>query len=975
MRGVDKPPAPHRILCPTLVGRETELAALDTLFAEAIRGAGRTVLIAGDAGIGKSRLLAAFLARARSSGAQILYGQCIKAEARRPFGPFADALRGATDVPRPAESQSEIFSDLDERYRTLRLFASTFADLTRRGPIVLAIDDLHWADEGTLELLPYLARVLQERTALLVGTYRTDELHRLHPLRASLTALSRGRLADTLTLGPLSGDETSEMVHAALGLGAAVPKGLVQTIHERCEGNPFFTEEILKALVETKRLVYRDGGWHHEGRVGDMDLPSSVRDTLQDRFAGLSGGARQALRIAAVIGPSFDFALLRQMTRMSDEALTLALREAVEAQLIDESNSSETDVFRFHHALTRESVLAELLSRERRLLHRDTALALEERAGADRESDVEELAYHYDEAGMAAQAFRYHDLAGRRAARLFAFGQAHRHLARALELAPDGADLADLQLRFAQAAFRTGEGHAAMRAAEEARRAYEARGDVGRTGVVLSVLSGIHMYFGEADEATRLSEEAIRLLEPLGETAELAEAYRQRNLEDTVSNTVGSLLAGTATADTFRGPVEWADRLVEIGRRLHRPDIQTDGLRQRGFGLIRDGKSEGIKDLETALALAYESGAPGLVFACRLALMGATTSLGRAPAERRRLYEDAVAHAHEHGYVGGLLSALEVEQAIASGDFDRALRVSRLLVPDSAVSAEVGLRIALVDVARSGPEAMPDLDALRRRLLKGPPGWTSFAATSAQPLLLADDPGAAIEHAELAVKPLTEGSWIWNVDIAVILGVEAARRLGDAAALDRWIALAMHGVPASIESRERQARRAYGGALLAERTDDVNGALALAGLSVEMLAEGQWPFVWTIACLHRAELLLRRRHAEDEAAARADLEAVIAFWRRGGATWFLGRLAAWARAHDLSMPPVPRRAASVKTALTPREREVADLIAEGFTNRQIATRLVISERTAESHVERIMEKLAVRNRAEIAARVGAASRA
>ena len=968
MRRVEKPAAPRRILCPTLVGRETELAALDALFAEALRGAGRTVLIAGDAGIGKSRLLAAFIAHARSSGAQILHGQCIKAEARRPFGPFVDSLRGVTDVVPAPEAEREAFTDPDLRYRSLRSFTKTFADLARRAPIVVAIDDLHWADEGTLELFTYLAKALQERTALLVGTYRMDELHRLHALRASLTALTRGRLADTVTLGKLNVDETSEMIRATLALPRGVAQDLVETIHERCEGNPFFTEEILKALVETKRLVYRDGGWHHEGRVGDMVLPSSVRDTLQDRFAGLSESARQALRIAAVIGPSFDFALLRQMTRMSDEALTLALREAVEAQLIDDSNSAETDVFRFHHALTRESVLAELLSRERRLLHRDTALALEERAGADRESDVEELAYHYDEAGMADQAFRYHDLAGRRAARLFAFGQAHRHLARALELAPDGADLADLQLRFAQAAFRTGEGHAAMRAAEEARRAYEARGDVGRTGVVLSVLSGIHMYFGEADEATRLGDEAIRLLEPLGETAELADAYSQRNLDLTVSNTL-------RTAGAFRGSVQRADRVFEIGRRLHRPDIQADGLRQRGFGLVRDGKSEGMKDLEAALALAYASGAPGLVFACRLALMSATTLLGRAPAERRRLYEDAVAHAHEHGYVGGLLSALEVEQAIASGDFDRALQVSRLLVPDSNVSAEVGLRIALVEVARRGPEAMPDLDALRSRLLKGPPAWTSFAATSAQPLLLADDPGAAIEHAELAVKPLTEGSWRWTLDVAVVLGVEAARRLGDASTLDRWIALAMNGVPAPTESRERQARRAYGGVLLAEQTGDLDGAVRLAGQSVEMLTDGQWPFVWTIACLHRAELLLKRRHAEDATAARADLEAVVAFWRRGEATWFLGRLAAWAHAHDLSMPSVPRRAASVKTALTPREREVADLIVEGFTNRQIATRLVISQRTAESHVERIMNKLAVRNRAEIAARVGVAGRA
>jgi DNA-binding CsgD family transcriptional regulator len=443
----------------------------------------------------------------------------------------------------------------------------------------------------------------------------------------------------------------------------------------------------------------------------------------------------------------------------------------------------------------------------------------------------------------------------------------------------------------------------------------------------------------------------------LGDTAELAEAYRRRN----------------AQAADYR--VEWADRIIAIGRQLRRPEIEVDGLRHRGFALVRNGDSEGMHDLEAALAIAYETGSPGLVLTSRITLMGATTLLGRPPVERRRLDEEAFAHAREHGFVADHLTSLQVEHAIATGDFDRALRTARQVSYDSNYVADTRLRMALVDVARSGPEAMPDLDALRRRLLRGLPVWQTFAATSAQPLLLAEDPVAAIEHAELAVNWLVEGSWIWNCDIAVFLGVEAARRLLDKSLLDRWIALALHGVPAPIESRERQARRAYGGALLAEQLGDLDGAVRLAGLSVEMLAEGQWPYVWTISRLRRAELLLKRKHPQDEGAARADLECVVAFWRRASATWFLGRLAAWARAHDLSVPAVARPSASVKSALTRRERQVAGLIAEGFSNRQIAARLVISERTAESHVERIMEKLAVRNRAGIAAKVGAAGRA
>jgi predicted ATPase len=263
------------MLCPILVGRDAELASLDAILAEATTTGGRVALVGGDAGIGKSRLVDAFLARARTSGARTLVGHCAEAEARRPFGPFIDSLRGVRDLPRLVETQSDIaVADPETRYRALRSFAAVFGDIANQQLLVVAIDDLQWADEATMDLFAYLARALHERPVLLVGSYRTDELHRLHPLRGVLATLAQGRLADLVILRPLTLADTREMVQATLGLSASVPSELVTALRERCEGNPFFIEEVLKALAETGKLVWRDGTWHHIGRLADMVLPA-----------------------------------------------------------------------------------------------------------------------------------------------------------------------------------------------------------------------------------------------------------------------------------------------------------------------------------------------------------------------------------------------------------------------------------------------------------------------------------------------------------------------------------------------------------------------------------------------------------------------------------------------------------------------------------------------------------------------------
>jgi predicted ATPase len=533
------------MLCPILVGRDAELAALEAVLAEATAHGGRVALLAGDAGIGKSRLLQTFLSRVRASGGRTVIGHCVEAEARRPFGPFIDALRAA-----PIESDGAL-AEPDGRYRALRSFATIVGELAKQAPLVLAIDDLQWADEGTLELFEYLSRTLREKHVLLVGAYRSDELHRLHPLRAVLATLARTRTADSVILRPLSVADTSELVVATLGLTRAAPKDLVAALADRCEGNPFYLEEMLKALAEAGTLARRDGSWQHDGRIADLAVPASVRDVVQARLALLPRGARVVLQVAAVIGTSFDLALLQQSSAMTDERLTSALRAAVEGQFVEEVSDAAIDHFRFRHALTREAVLADMLGRERRALHGKVAAAIEAVPGpADR---AEALAYHFDEAGDAARAYPHHLRASEQATAIYAFGQARRHLERALELAPGDSDLAGLNSRLSRASLQSGDGRGALRAAEEARARYEQRADARGIGLALCEISDAYWYLGQAGDAWRAAEESVRVLESLGTPCELSDAYRR--------------MADLALFNDDPRTEYWAERTIESARR------------------------------------------------------------------------------------------------------------------------------------------------------------------------------------------------------------------------------------------------------------------------------------------------------------------------------------------------------------------------------------------------------------------------
>jgi DNA-binding NarL/FixJ family response regulator/type II secretory pathway predicted ATPase ExeA len=983
-----------KILCPELIGRGDELNALVAHLASVIADSGRTILVAGDAGLGKTALLRAFTERARGSGVRVLTGECLEIEARRPFGPFVQILRSARrefpsgsversireNAPELMRLLPELGSamsraeptDASERYRIHESFASLFGDLARTVPLVIVVEDLHWSDEATLELFPYLARRLRERRVLLVGTYRSDELHRLHPLNVVLTALRRGRYEERIELRPLDLEQTAAMIRSALALDHLPTREFAEAIHGRCEGNPFFVEELLKTLAERGDLAYRDGAWHREKVVGSLAMPESIRVAVQQRLAGLAAEARRALVIAAVIGPRFEFELLRAISAVSEPELLASLRAAIDTQLVVEDAVERVgERYAFRHALTREAILLDLQRRERRLMHRAVAEALEAHAGAESARYVEELADHFDQAGMAEKARRYHELAAAQARQIFGFARELRHLERAIELAPDDdRGIGDMKLLLAEAAFLSGEMRRGAHTAVDAARLFEDAGDLGRAGAALYRASQCHFYLGEGTASNTELESALRVLQPLGASPSLADVY-------------AALASRQMMLDHGEGAIAFGERAIAVGRSTNGTRGEVVGLLWLGAGTLSQGR-DGLPHIREALALAVKS---ELVFEAEHVSRQLQLNLELGPAledEAALLRADRLRRAQRYGHRPGTLIDSECSTAFGSGDWDAALELAAEPPAESIYSAMCGLVPAFVAAARDGPDhGLRLLEEPRRRLLAadaGAPQWTAAAENATAALmLLAGDPAGSLEHAERVADILARDFWLYCVSHSAIYAITASRALGDSDAVRRWIALAMTDT-SKRQSPHARGRRAFARAERSFGLGELDSAIADLSECKDHLAAmifGPRGFLpATFVHLRRAELLLQRGAPGDRDEAAAELAADVPQLSRGKATWYIAKLRAWAAERQVPFPaesadatPVeaePSHAAVAKR-LTPREREVAVLVARGSSNREIAERLAISERTAEGHVEQVRNKLGFHSRAQIAA--------
>ena len=424
------------------VGRADELARLDAALAAAADRSPGAVLIGGEAGVGKSRLVTEFSTRARGGGALVLTGSCFDLSAGGlPYGPIVEALRrldrtvDATTrrhITGPAQTElARLLSVGDAtrawlgdapatgsaQARTFELLLQFLGRLSASTPVVVVVEDVHWADRTTLDLLTFLLRNLFEERVLLVVTYRSEELQGRHAVRAFLAELDRIRRTDRMELQSFSAEELAELLVDIVGAQETAP--LVDRIFARSGGNPFFAEELLAAGMGQ----------------GDTPIPPKLRDVIMARVEALSPDAQEILRVIAATGRRVSHRLVAAVSELSEQALLEALREAVGQHFLVGDTGTGTYVFR--HALMREAIYADLLPGELIRLHTLIAKALAEDAGrGGHEGAVvaAELAHHWHAANNLPQALAASIEAGSSAANVYAFAEARRQFERALEL-------------------------------------------------------------------------------------------------------------------------------------------------------------------------------------------------------------------------------------------------------------------------------------------------------------------------------------------------------------------------------------------------------------------------------------------------------------------------------------------------------------------------------------------------------------
>ena len=399
------------------VGRAAQLEHLVAKLEHAFYERGSVAMLCGEPGIGKSRLIEEFSDLARQRGAAVLTGACYDGEWQAPYGPFAEAIvdglrqlppdqlsaalgKRAAILARIAPALNEILNDiqeppsLDKEEERVRLFdavAQFLIAISRQTPLVLVLDDLHWADRGTVALLSHVAHFVTNSAVLLVGAYRDAEVDRKHPLAGALAGLSRQRHFEKFALSGLSEDELTSLL-GAIGDEDA-PEGLVKALGGATEGNPLFIREVLLHLLEDGKILQSGRGWISRFSVDQLSIPEGVRQVVGQRLLKLSDEANRLLAVASAFNGEFSFEIAAAVAELDDDAALKAIDEALDAQLLRPGLNSEN--FDFRHAVIRHTVYSELNSPRRVRLHRKIAEAMERAWGEQAAHHAAEVAFQF----------------------------------------------------------------------------------------------------------------------------------------------------------------------------------------------------------------------------------------------------------------------------------------------------------------------------------------------------------------------------------------------------------------------------------------------------------------------------------------------------------------------------------------------------------------------------------------------------
>ncbi len=440
---------------PPMVGRGGEIKKLQNLFDSTIKGVGATVLISGEAGLGKTRLVNEFLDGARRKGAKVLSGWCLS-EGSIPYFPFIEAFNSQQSLS-PAHDQSNIakqlgisgwlkgpgasstksggfvFSPEVERDRTFESVSNALLQASSSSPIILFIDDLHWADHLSLAMLHYLSRKSRSSHLLVVGTYRPEELQaeegKTHPLQDTLFSMSREDLFTKIDLTPLSMGSTTELVSSTLK--SPVDEKLVEKIYTEAEGNPLFTLETLRLLIEEGQLVEKRGRWVLTTDIDKVMIPSKVLDVINRRITRLGREDKKLLSVASVCGYTFDGGLVSSTV---NSELTDVLQTLSEVEEKHKLIRTENSHFAFTHHKIREAIYSAIPSELRKAYHIKAAGVLEKSVDpTTRDTEIASIAMHYVEGGVPEKAFNYLLTLGEKAVNIYANVQAIDFLTKALD--------------------------------------------------------------------------------------------------------------------------------------------------------------------------------------------------------------------------------------------------------------------------------------------------------------------------------------------------------------------------------------------------------------------------------------------------------------------------------------------------------------------------------------------------------------
>jgi ATP/maltotriose-dependent transcriptional regulator MalT len=961
------------------VGRSEQLAELEVALHEAAEGRPSLALVGGESGVGKSRLAGELIRHAREAGARVLSGDCVElGEDELPYAPLltalrplvrdgdpaldalAPSLRAALDAILPGLGEESSSGEATQS-RVFEALLTLLDGLGQDAPAVLVIEDLHWADSSTRSFIGFLARSVCNERLLVVGTYRSDELHRRHPLRPLLAELGSDPYMRLIELPRFSPEELGEQLEGIVG--DRPDAELVQRVYSRSEGNALYAEEILAA-----------------GLDGRGTLPPTLRDALMLRVERLSAPAQELIRWLAC-QPAADHLLVAAVAGLDPADLRNALREAVASHIVvtvrDES-------YGFRHALLREVVYEDLLPGERTEMHAALADALEQRIeGGERGAHITaQVAHHWAAAGDQPRAFGAAARAGLAAERVNAFGEAQALFERALSLwerVPDPVALAGIEelelLRHAAlAADQAGDPTRQEALLRRALHLVDAEADPGRAALIHERLSQSLWSQHRQDDSLEALRAGLALLpdEPSAARAKLLAQFARRRM----------------VQSRFAEAAEAAREALSVARAVGYREAEAIALNGLGTALGESGEVDaGVAYLRESLEIAREEGLEmeeggawinisdvlNLAGRTEEALDAALQGLGTAYTQDWRTTDwlrlsisefrfhlgdwtgaEEIIPAASRRHTGGTLlywHTCKAQLALGRGDVEAAeeavaalatapaeLREPQFIGMHGILSAELSRRRGDIDAARDViDDALDRIEFCSEDVVR-------VAALAVLGLRVEGDAGEAArdrrdEQAEAIAKSRADAL------------LERSRMAAEAGLVVE---------AAQLATSEAEYARATGG--------DPAAAWSSAA---ECWDELRRPYIAAYTRWREAEALMAGR---DRTGASRAAAAALATARRLGSAWLAEEVESLAARARLQLGEGAEAAAAAARpeaddpfGLTVRERDVLALVAAGATNREIGERLHMAEKTASVHVSRILAKLNVRSRTEAAA--------